>query len=267
MIPFKARFNGGTVEGTIPVKWDEVTFEQFLKVATCDDDYAQVLSVFLNIKPEILKTAKIKNLDSVITCLSFLKKECPTKIPDRILFYRIPKDLGFESIGQMEDINQEVKQAASLSKIDQLAKFPLYCAVYACKHMSAERCKQLADELGDPSIKFREYHWKKAEAMQVEFFKCPAPEVLGIGNFTLLKLIDFKIGINPSYRLPLTRQKKFRLVLKRWWLRSGLPELWSTWKEKLALVMMNFKSGQFISSITGKGITHGNPNVNESITK
>jgi hypothetical protein len=228
------RVNDTTKNINIPLSWDQVTFRQFLALSKAGNDYAKVLSIFTGMDEGVIKRSQITGLSDTMYLLSYVKKQCPYYVPNKLLFYPLAKDLGFESIAQYEDIRSELESVKNLSPEEQLAKYPLYCAVYACKHMSRERCEELARKTGDDTIKYGDYHFKKAEAMQDEFFNCPAPEVLGVGNFILLRFISLNVGINPSYLKPLSPLKKLRLVFKRLLLRSGLPELLYTWKKKLA---------------------------------
>jgi hypothetical protein len=232
--------NGKLTHKNIPTSWDQVTYKQFLDLVDCVDDYVKAISVFTGVPSEVIRKAKILGLDDVIHVLGFLRQECPTRIPERLGLYPIPKNLGFETIAQYEDIQEEVKRSKELTPKEQLAKYPLYCAVYACKHLSIERCVALDEKFPNEGIVYGEYHWRKAEVMQEDFINCPVSEVLGIGNFTLLKLTALNLNINPSYRQPVTRMKKLKLVLKRWLLRSGLWELWITCQKKLGFQNVSY---------------------------
>ncbi len=255
MIRTEVILNGKLTEKYFPISWDNVTYKQFLELAECGDDDKKVLSVFSGIDPETIRKAKINNLIDVVSTLSFLRHECPARVPERLLFYPMPKDLGLETIGQYEDIKSELaKLKGSENKIDQLKLYPFICAVYACRHMSRQRCLDLVDKLMNngrvqdaSEIVYGDYHYLKAEAMTEEFLNAPAPEVLGIGNFTVLNLIGLNIGINPNYRKQITRVKRLKLALKRWWLRLVFSRPVYTWRKRLGLKTVSFLSIVFIS--------------------
>lgn len=218
----------------VPVSWDQVTYKQFLQLAKAGNSYAKVLSVLTGIDEGVITRAQIKNLDAAMQILSFIRKPCPYFVPHKILFYPLPKDLGFESVAQYEDIRSTLEKLKDATEDQRLNQYPYFVAVYACRHMSKERCEDLREATGNNEIKFGEYHYLKAEAMAEDFFNCPAPEVLGIGNFTLLKYVSLNLGINPVYQMRLTPMKRLRLVFKRWLLSLDLPERLATWKKRLA---------------------------------
>jgi hypothetical protein len=233
--------NGKLTEKQIPISWDQVPYKQFLELFDAGDDYVKAISVFTGVPDETIRKAKIKGLDDIIHVLGFLRKEVVTRVPERIMFYQIPKDLGFETIAQIEDVKTEIAKLAGSEDEDpndpakkraQLEKYPLLCAVFACKHMSRERTLELSYKYPNEDLKYGEYHWLKAEAMQEEFLNAPTPEVLGIGNFTVLKLIGLNLNIKPNYQKPITRTKRLKLVLKRWWLHLVFMEPWYSWRKK-----------------------------------
>lgn len=182
----------------IPTSWDQVNYGQFLELTDCVDDYVKIFTVFTGISAETIKKAKITGLDSVIAVLGFLRKEPVQIMPKTILGYPLPADLGFETLDQYTDLKDDLDKSGELKGKDALVKYPLYCAIYACK------------------AKYGEYDWKLAESMADEFLKAPAPEVLAIGNFTLAKLIGLNLNIDPASRRKITRMKRYRLVLKVW---------------------------------------------------
>jgi hypothetical protein len=251
--------NGKLTERNIPASWDQVTFKQFLDLIDCVDDYVKAISVFTGVDADIIKKAKIKGLYDVMHTLGFLRQECQTRVPERILFYPVPKDLSFETIAQYEDLRAAINSTATLSRKEQLAKYTFYCAVFACREMSIERTRDLAMKYPNEGIKYGEYHPLKAEAMQDEFLNAPAPEVLGIGNFTLTNLTALSLGIKVSYQKPITQVKRLKLVLKRWALRLGLWEHLTTWSNKPMSKDQNYSPGLSTSSSPGSDSIAGKP--------
>lgn len=181
-----------------PTCWDQVNYGQFLDLADCVTDEVKIFTVFTGIPAEIIKKAKITGLDSVIAVLGFLRTPPVQIMPKTILGYPLPADLGFETLDQYTDLKDDLDKSGELKGKDALVKYPLYCAIYACK------------------AKYGEYDWKLAESMADEFLKAPAPEVLAIGNFTLAKLIGLNLNIDPASRKKITRMRRYRLVLKAW---------------------------------------------------
>lgn len=209
----------------VPTSWDDVTFKMFLALKDCGDDWGKVIAVLTDMDYEIIKKATIKNLDKLLTAVGFINTKTETYIPKTILGYEIPKNLGFETIGQLEDIKLELKamKEENASMDDQLLKYPLWCAVYACKNWN----------LKDGETP--QYDWKKAEKMQSIFFDAPCLEVLGIGNFTLMKLIGLNLNTGKSSQGRSTLMKKFKQVLTVWRMRLAFMVRSFTWKRKQGL--------------------------------
>jgi hypothetical protein len=229
----------------VPISWDQVSFKQFLALSKPDPEtkqvintYSHVLSVFTGIDEGVIQRAQITGLDKAMQVLSFIKKPCHYLVPKRLLFYEIPKDLGFETIAQYEEMRDAINKVSSQDYYTQLEQYPLYCAVYACKQMSRPRVDELRERFPElaKELEYGAYHWKKAEVMAEEFLNCPAPEVLGVGNFTILKYVGLNLGINQTYHKPLTPLRRLTLVFKRWLLRLDLQGLFLTWKKKLVPV-------------------------------
>lgn len=186
--------NGKKNEVDLPVSWDEVTFQQFLDLSSSGNDYANVISILTKIDLQTLKQAKISNLDSVISLIGFLKTAADPVIPKTILGYPVPKDLGLETIAQFEDMKTEMASVESNTIQAHLMKYPTYCAIYACNP----------------------YDWQKAEEMSKEFFNAPCREVIGIGNFTLAKLVALTTSTGQDFQKPSILKKKSGQVLIFW---------------------------------------------------
>jgi hypothetical protein len=203
--------NGVKTNRDIPLSWNEVTFKQFLELEPMGKDLVKLLAFFMGIEEDVLRRAKITGLDTVLKSLAFLQEKMELSIPKQILGHVIPKDLGFETIGQYADIRDSLK--AEMTPIQRLEKYPLYCAIYAC----------------------RPYDWQKAEAMAPEFFNAPAPEVLAIGHFTLLKLIGSSLPTKPSSPSLRIRIKKFKQDLRIWVRNTAIMARLYIWKKKQAI--------------------------------
>lgn len=164
---FDITLNGVKVQKDIPTKWEEVKFKDFLLIQ--DNKELTALSVFTGIEPDTLKKAQITNLNSLLKAISFLRTEIPLfKYPKKILNYEIRQDLEFEAFGQYSDIKEIVESGKT--GIDLIKEYPMLCAIYTTKP----------------------YDFKVAESRIEEFNNAPVTEVLAIGNFLLMKLIELR---------------------------------------------------------------------------
>jgi hypothetical protein len=214
--------NGKETKKDVPVQWADVSFQAFLHLEKCGDDIIKVISFFTGIEYDILLKCKIPMFDDLVSKLKFLNEKIEPVVPKSCLGYTIPKDLEYESVGQYKDLKDYVKEAVQLIPSEQFSKYTTYCAVYACK------------------AKHGDYDFQKAEAMADEFLNAPCPEVIGIGNFTLLRLTALTMHINPSYQAPLSRMKKFKLALTAW-LKTLVPMApWFIWRKKLGGQKTNY---------------------------
>lgn len=204
----------------IPINWYEVSFELRLRLREAANDSVKALAIITGIPYEELKTAKVRNLDTVLSLLSFLFTKTPTDVlPKTILGYPVPIDLNFETIGQYEDMKLVTKDLPLEGELtnEQLMTYTQICAIYATIP----------------------YDSKKADLLAPSFLKAPCPEVLAIGNFTVMKLIALKMGIVNPFLLPSTRPNKFKLVLISWLSRLAFTGLFYLWKRKLPTGVTN----------------------------
>lgn len=214
--------NGKPLERNIPTSWEQVTFRQFLELDKFGNDITKVIAYFIGIDHEVLLKAKLIDMDKVIAVLGFLNRQAQPVIPTSICGYPVPKDLGFEEVQMFVDLKAYIAESKGLPPLEQLAKYPVYCGVYACKH------------------RYGRYDFQLAEKLSEVFFNAPCTEVLGIGNFTLLKLTGLNMNIAASSRRPLTRWMKLKLVFKTWRKTSVHLQRWFSWRKKQAEAKMNY---------------------------
>lgn len=211
-----AILNGVSLKKEIPTGWDQVTFLQALRLMKCQTD-TQVLSVFTGIEEETLKKATIKNLYTVINAIGFTKiPPSVDKIPDQIRGYEMPKNIEIDEIGRYEDLKLE---AAKIQKddIDSIEAYAMFCAIYAAKPYDYETAKGLKDY----------------------FMNAPCEEVMAIGNFTVMKLIELNNpGLQGSQKLP-SRLKNWKLATSAWLTRLAFTVRYYSWKRKLHLTAKN----------------------------
>lgn len=199
--------DGQTHKREVPTSWgnpnDFVTFGQFLKLDDCGQDIVKVISLLTQVDYSTLLRSRIVRMDDLVQTLSFLKSKPEPVIPKTILGYPVPINLEFEQVQMYLDLKNYVAEASKLTPLQQLESYTLYCAVYAC------------------ITKHGKYDFKLAEAMKDEFLNAPCTEVMGIGNFTLVRLIGLNLSIKPSFPKAGSRLTRFRLGLTAFRLRSA----------------------------------------------
>jgi hypothetical protein len=202
------------VSKDIPISWDEVTFRQFLELAEAGNDRAKILSVFTGIEPETLRKSRITNFDKINTILGFVERNelNITKIPDKVLGYKIPKNLELETIGQFEDLKLQAKSIKDNSK-ESLSAYTRMCAIYSVTP----------------------YDWSEAERIAPYFMDAPCGEVLAVGNFTLMKLMPLSESGLKRLLKPNSILKKSKLAMTAWINRLAFTVRYSIWKRKLRL--------------------------------
>lgn len=189
----------------IPTSWEDVTFDQYLKLGKNKDGITGEISIFTGLEVEKLKKSNIDGLNKLIQALSFLKKQ-----PDfngyatKIGGYLLPLnsegvfDVQFESLGQFEDLRSVMIAAKSTE--DTLVSFASACAIYLQK------------------IRDDEYDSDKAKAMIKEVYEMPAVDVIEAGSFFFLKLVSLSTGTDLtslSLKQPQKKQKQASKNSKR----------------------------------------------------
>jgi len=204
--------NGVKLSRNMPTSWHEVTFGQFLKLQSIEKDTAKIFALFLDIEEAIVVKAKIHDLDGILLKLRFLNDQVPLSVPLEIMGYPIPKDLGLDCLGPFVDMQKDVKEGAGRTDMEKLERYTTYVAMYAC----------------------RPYDWQKAEEMAPMFLNAPAPEVLAIGHFTLLRLIGSASSTKTGSLNLTTRLRRFKQALKIWARNMGTMARFYTWRLKQA---------------------------------
>ena len=199
----------------IPLTWDEVPFGTLLTLESCGQDIIKVIALFTGVDYNLLLKSKINDLDQVIAVLAFLKTPAVPVIPKTILGYPVPEKLEFEQVQMYLDLKNYVSEAQGMTPQQQLAQYTIYCAVYAC------------------AAKNGKYSWEKSEEMKDEFLTAPCTEVMGIGNFTLMRLIGLKNNIDITSRKASSLRKRLALVLAGWRIRMALFLRSYIWRKKL----------------------------------
>ena len=216
----KIKINGNTHD--IPTSWKEVTFGQFLRLSEAGQDSAMILSIFTGIEEDIIRSSKIKGIEGILQALGFMSGKLATDIPKTCMGFKVPPGLEFETIGQFEDIKSVFDEIKS-TDTENIKRYTELVAIYAVTP----------------------YDSKKAEELAPMFMDAPCEEVMAIGNFTAMKLIELNLSIkvNTQNRQD-TRLKKLKLVLKAWLNNLAFSIRFYLWKRKLHITETSLKSGQ-----------------------
>lgn len=206
-------------EREIPTRWEEVTWEQFLKMSDCTTE-TETFAAILGLDPEMMGRAKIKNAGQVLAILAFLKNSKPelTHVPTKILGYTIPADMETQTIQIYEHIKAEMREVEE--KKDPkgaIRKYPLYIAMFVCEQV------------------YGHYSYDKSVKLSEVFMKAPALEVLATGNFTILKLIGLNQGTNLSARKRPSRLRNLKLAFKALIKNMAFTLRFSILKKKLGI--------------------------------
>jgi len=221
--------NGVKVHKEIPDSWDQITYRQFLMISknvwSLATHTAEIISLFTGIDIEVLKKSKIEGLTTIIKLLLFLDQvplnyAIPNKIYVNGYWYDIPKDLEFETIAQFEDLKGEASHFSEKpeDKFTNLERWPLIVATY-CVHP---------------------YSWQAAEKLAPEVFNSPCQEVLAIGNFTLVKLIESNVNTKQTFPPVVTPTNKLGLALKAWQKNMVSTVRFYIWRKRLKRAGMIF---------------------------
>jgi hypothetical protein len=199
----KIKINGQPHE--IPEKWEEVTFEQFLKLIAADQDYAAILSVLLGLDINDLKLAKIQGLDLIISRLGFMTKQPEIEPnPIRLGKFEFPKDIAFETVEQFEDTRREIAKVQDLDLRAQTEALATYAAIY-CENP---------------------YDSEKAQYLSKSFYSLPCTEVMAAGSFFQAKCLSMQSGLSMNYLRKNILLKKNKPVFGNLVKRLASMRLW-----------------------------------------
>lgn len=195
----KFKLNGE--ELVLPESWDEITFDQYLKLMDLktdgDNDYSKLLSIFIGIDADTVRNAIIYNLDTVIETLSFVSKEPAfTGQVTTFMGVEIPKDITFEQLAPFEDMRSLINKSSSMELKDAVAQYAKYCAIYV--------------QLKRDGV----YKYGKAMELVSEVNKQKAREVMLLGSFFLIKVIRLTKSIKLTYQTQSWLRKKWRRATK-----------------------------------------------------
>ena len=218
------KLNGVKVEKTLPVCWEEVTFRQMLAHIKAKDA-ADVLSVFTGIDAETLRSAKIQNLPTLLSCLSFLStQKMDYVLPKEILGHKIKDNIEIEEIQRYADLEGIIKTFKD-GDPKNLESYPLMVATYVVNP----------------------YNFKDAENMASTFLDAPALEVLAVGNFMLVNIRVLSVITPIIVRLGALPQNNWRRGLRNYIARSVFSLSLYFLKRKLPSPVKRYLNGRLRS--------------------
>jgi hypothetical protein len=203
----EAKVNGKPVK--IPSNWDEVTFGQFLKLIDCKD-YTHILSVVLDMPPDIIAKADFVGLRHVYQALNFVQTQAPVEqYPKKLGQYEIPKDISFQSVGQFEALRTEIIKAQSSDLLGQTKALAVYAAIY-CQPQNGD-----------------EFDIEKSYWLSESFMNYPCTEVMSAGSFFRDNLLSITSGLPLSYLRKSLAKRKSTQGWQTFLRRSGFTRLWT----------------------------------------
>lgn len=191
MIQFK--LNGKKVK--VASTWNDLTFNQYLKIQKLKDDLFEVVSICSGLDIELLKKSEIIGIEAVIEAVKFMSE--PPVIPEsvsKIGKYTIPLDskgqfnVQFKRLDQFEDMRKIMANAKDIHSVTE--SFPQYLAIYL------------------QAIRDGSYDFQKAMAMVPEIRELPALEVISLGSFFLIKLLNLSSGTAKTSQNTTQKRKK-----------------------------------------------------------
>ncbi len=186
----------------IPSSWDDVSFADYLEVCNGKGSPADFISRATGLTVDQVMNSEITGLEAILAALEFSKtimKEAD-QVVTQIGPFKLPLDskgeynIQFETLAQFEDLRVMMSKAGK--GVEFISKYANYASVYLQK------------------IRDGKYSPDKAKAMVPEIMTYPAPEVISVGSFFFVKLLNLSNGtakISPS-TAPSPKKKKPVLV-------------------------------------------------------
>lgn len=212
----------------LPQSWDEVSFKQFLDLSQSDNLDLAAVSILTGISKS--QWADSKNINLYYYCMDSLSKwvkqgigEINDKQLNRLKFLTKDIDLGDigeETVAQYEDmkiIMGKYTVEYQTSPIEAMRKYyPTIAAIYLQPKASGER-----------------YDHSKAIKLNDQINELPAPMVIGVVNFFLLKYIGSRTGIGQGAQVPSSRLKRWMQGLVKFIRRLALRLYLTHWQKEI----------------------------------
>jgi hypothetical protein len=211
----------------LPESWDDVTFEQFVKLQVCDNVDLNAVSILTDVSKEDWANSNKTSL--YYYCMNNISKWITSGINEindseiRKIKWRSKElefgDLGENTVAQFEDAKILLAKYDTLYKshpFDAMDKYyPLICSIYL-----------------QPKAGKEKYDFSKAESLVEQIRQLPAPMVIGIVNFFLLKYIVSMSGIKGNAPKQISLLKRLKLGLQRFIRRLALQLYLTVWQKE-----------------------------------
>ena len=176
--------------------------------------YYKLIAIFTGMPEESIRKAdeagKINNIDKILSALNFLKTPAKfDKVTTEIGPFKLPLNhkkefnIQFESLGQFEDMRARMLKVPDNDALELVNAYPSYIAIYLQK------------------IRDGKYSNDKAKAMEAEIWQYPAHQVITLGSFFLIKLVNLLRGTQATSPTTNQNPKKKKPVLTGYRKRLG----------------------------------------------
>lgn len=205
------KVNGKT--SSIETRYEELSFGKFLKICRSKGNEVATVAVLLDMPEETIAKAKFNGLEKVINAINFMQHPpVLDEKPTRIGKYILPTAIDFETVEQYQMLRTEINNAAKADNANDQTEFlALYAAIYL-----------------QPIATNEPFDMTKAREFSKELFKYPCQEVMSVGSFFMLKLLNTQRDLKKNFRLHPILQKKPKPVLKRLMTRLASMLPWTT---------------------------------------
>jgi|GEM_PF-4785213 len=200
----KATLNGVTIDKHIPTSWDDVSFGQYVDIVTSDMSQSSIAAIILGLDKDTVSRVQVENLPAFIRALDFIDTQMNPKLPETILGYKVPKSLNGQPWGKYGDLMTIAKTMNDNdSQRDNLMKYIDIVAIYAMP--------DYLDTDNDQKDEFAK-----------QFLHAPCSEVMAVGNFILMTLLELKMPTLHNYLIKGgSRTNRLKLAIRLWLIRSA----------------------------------------------
>jgi len=213
----------------LPESYEEVTFEQFMKLADCDSVNLKAVSILTGVSED--KWAESNNIPMYYFCFNAISNwmgkglaELNDREVNRLSYLSKHiefADIGEQSVAQYEDLKILLAKYQTEYEKDPIAAmkvyYPLFVAIYLQPKTSGEK-----------------YDYSKAKEMVGQINQLPAPTIIGIVNFFLTKLAVSSLGIGTSAPNSSSWLKKLTLELNSFTKRLAFRRHLTAWQMEIS---------------------------------
>jgi len=213
----------------LPESYEEVTFEQFMKLADCDSVNLKAVSILTGVSED--KWAESNNIPMYYFCFNAISNwmgkglaELNDREVNRLSYLSKHiefADIGEQSVAQYEDLKILLAKYQTEYEKDPIAAmkvyYPLFVAIYLQPKTSGEK-----------------YDYSKAKEMVGQINQLPAPTIIGIVNFFLTKLAVSSLGIGTSAQNSSSWLKKLMLELNSFTKRLAFRRHLTAWQMEIS---------------------------------